>query len=158
MPARSAIEILKHDHKEAKGLFEKILTTDDDAECERLYEELARELRIHVAVEKDVFYPRILEELGDKIPQDIIDHQEKEESESPEMLDQLDTIEDDDEWMETFREFRDTVLEHAVAVEEGKLFPLVERSMSREDLQELGREMEERKNELKSEYERPAER
>lgn len=155
--AKSAIQILKDDHAKAKRLFEEIERTDDDAKCEALWEELANDLRAHVQLEKEVFYPAILSKLGDAIPEDIIEDQEAEETEATELLEELDgdTLEGD-AWMEKFLEFKDIALEHAVDVEEGELFPLVERAMEKRDLEELGARMERRHKELHQQVEAQA--
>jgi iron-sulfur cluster repair protein YtfE (RIC family) len=155
--AKTAIQILKEDHAKAKRLFEEIENAETDEECEEKWETLANDLRAHVQLEKEVFYPAIIAKIGDDIPNDIIDDQETEETEATEMLEELDGDElDDDAWMEKFREFKDVTLEHAVEVEEGELFPLLERKMSKRDLEELGTRMEKRHKELHQQIEAQA--
>lgn len=146
---KTAIDILKEDHQKAKRLFDEVENAETDEECDAKWEELANDLRAHVQLEKEVFYPGILEALGDDVPEDVVEDQETEETEGAEMLEELDGEDLDDEaWMAKFREFKDIVLKHAEEVEEGELFPLVERKMSKGDLEELGREMERRHKEL----------
>jgi hemerythrin superfamily protein len=156
---KTPVQILKEDHQKAKKLFDEVENAATNEECEAKWEILANDLRAHVQLEKEVFYPGIIEKLGDKVPQDIIDDQETEETAGTEMLEELDSEDfegDDDAWMAKFREFKDTVLKHAVEVEEGKLFPIVERSMFKKDLEELGRKMEQRHRELHQQIEAEA--
>jgi hemerythrin-like domain-containing protein len=102
-----------------------------------------------VQLEKEVFYPAIVSKLGDAIPETILEDQQTEEQDGTQYLEDLDgdTLEGE-EWMDTFREFKDIALTHAVEVEEGELFPLVEQKMSKRDLDELGTRMEKRHREL----------
>lgn len=155
---KTAIEILKEDHRKAERLFNDISETEDDEECDELWAELANDLRAHVQLEQEVFYPAITKALGEAMPQEVLDDQDEEETEGTEMLEELDGDDLEDEaWMEKFEEFKDIVLKHAKEVEEGTLFPLVEEKMSRKDLEALGSKMEKRHKELHEKLEKESE-
>jgi hemerythrin superfamily protein len=150
MPADNvnAIELLIRDHREATTLFDEILE-GEGAQRQPTFDKLANALKAHVTVEKEVFYPEIIRLMGDKVPQDVIDDQHTEETDATEMLEEL--IEmgvDDDEFDDKFEEFRDTVLTHATEQEEGKLFPKVREALDERQLEEIGKRMQTRKQEL----------
>ena len=154
---KTAIDILKHDHQEAKKLFEEVENAETDEECEEKWDELAADLKAHVTLEKELFYPAITAKLGDAMPAEVLDDQEEEETEGTAMLEELDGDElEGDAWMEKFLEFKDIVLKHAVEVEEGKLFPVVQQKMSKAELEQLGAKMEKRHKELHQQLEAEA--
>jgi hemerythrin superfamily protein len=140
-----AIDILEEDHRNAKQLFEDILE-GGPADRAQNFEKLAAELKAHVRVEKEVFYPRITTKLGSAIPQDILEDQRKEETEATSLLEELESMGvADADFSTKLREFKEIALTHAVEVEEGRLFPIVKQKMTNRDLEELGREMLTRK-------------
>jgi hypothetical protein len=110
-----------------------------------------------VQLEKEVFYPRILTQLGDDVPEEVIDDQHEEETDATEMLEELVEMGvEDEEFDDKFAEFRDMALHHAEEVEEGQLFPLLEQKLDKSFLQELGAEMEKRHKELHRQLEAEA--
>ena len=52
----NAIELLKQQHKEVKGLFKKIEKAEGE-EKQELFDAIADELAVHAAIEEKHFYP-----------------------------------------------------------------------------------------------------
>jgi iron-sulfur cluster repair protein YtfE (RIC family) len=149
--AKDAIAILLDDHQGAKEAFQKIQDAEA-GEKEELFEELANALKAHVQLEKELFYPRIIQKIGTDEIRTFIEGQREEETEGTGMLEELVELGvDDPGFDEKFRSFRDTVLKHAVQQEEQGLFPIVRKRMTNRDLEDLGREMAERKRTLQRE-------
>src|SRR5437868_4111125 len=67
---RDALALLKADHKDVKQLFEKFEKTRSDEKKRSLAEEALMALRVHSAIEEEIFYPALREDLKDG---DILD-------------------------------------------------------------------------------------
>lgn len=65
--ADDAIIILKHDHERVKSLFDRFDEADGIAEKRRIAMEAIHELKIHAAIEEEIFYPAVRPFIGNKI-------------------------------------------------------------------------------------------
>jgi len=146
-PERNAIELLKADHKAVKALFGRFEDTEDSNEKYSIIGQAIRELKIHVAIEEELFYPAIREEAGI----DIMSEAEVEHHVARLLIAELDAwgAEDDEE----FRNARFKVLaesvRHHIKEEEGQMFPRIKESAV--DLDALGAQLSERQTQLKNE-------
>jgi iron-sulfur cluster repair protein YtfE (RIC family) len=127
-------ELLKRDHRQVEKWMTQI---EDVAESERedLFTTLQDALEKHMQLEEKHFYPQL-----QKINQlkglagDAVDDHEKVKN----FLSQLEDLDiDDDEWLSTFSEMREGVLQH-VQDEEKKIFPGCTQYMKAQLLQEIG--------------------
>ena len=57
-----ALELLRAQHDEVESLIENIENTDDAAEKQALFVEMADKLAAHSAIEEKIFYPAVLED------------------------------------------------------------------------------------------------
>ncbi len=64
-----AIALLKADHRKVEGLFEQYEKARDAAKKQKLCHEICTELKIHTAIEEEIFYPA----LRGKIEDDTLD-------------------------------------------------------------------------------------
>jgi hemerythrin superfamily protein len=77
---RDIIEMLIADHRTADELFdrfEKLDDDDDDGERQETVERIIRHLTVHIAVEEQVFYPRVRQlgtEVGDEALEGLEEH------------------------------------------------------------------------------------
>ena len=55
VPEKHTIAILKKDHETVKELFEKFEKTDPSAEKEKIITEAVEELKVHAAIEEELF-------------------------------------------------------------------------------------------------------
>ncbi len=141
----SAIEQLKRDHRIIRDLFNKYEKSDNQDERFELAAMLFRELRLHSALEEEVFYPMLDEKLEDsEIVSEALDEHETtvaliEELESMDVLDA--------EFNERFLDLADTVLHH-IDEEEKEMFQLAGQLFQADDIEQLDSEMAQRRQAL----------
>lgn len=114
-------QILAAEHKLALAIFDKMLATDETQKIKRgmLLAQLTHALDKHSHEEEMVVYPA-LREANDKTDADQL---EKEHGEVKTYLFKLGEMKTDDpRWIETVREFRNDLAQHA-AMEENEIFP-----------------------------------
>jgi Hemerythrin HHE cation binding domain len=61
---KHAISILINDHDKVKELFDGFKKTESSGEKEKIIAEALTELKIHAAIEEEIFYPAVREQLG----------------------------------------------------------------------------------------------
>jgi hemerythrin superfamily protein len=142
-----ATELLRRQHTEVKSLFQQIRDMEGD-EQRQLCNQLAQMLRSHNTIEEELFYPRFEHKEGfeDLISTSFDQHQqavlalrdvESSEAGDPSLVDLLDRLEQ-------------LVLEH-VGIEEQELLPRVEQLWTNDMLDDLGKELKERFDQLQLE-------
>jgi hemerythrin-like domain-containing protein len=139
----NAIELLKQDHKEARGLMEQIETADKgDRSAKDLFARLKQALTLHTEMEEKIFYPSLRdhEETSDMISEAKSEHEEVDQ-----ILARMTTLNPgNDEFMDDLVELRESI-EHHVDEEENEMFPKAEKILGRERLMEMGRQMQQMK-------------
>ena len=137
-----AIELLKDDHKKVEKIFTAMESKDDR---QRLFPELDRELSVHAEIEEKIFYPAA-KEVGptrDLVLESIEEHKQIKMV----LADLEQTDKTTDEWGAALKVLKEDVMHH-VGEEEDELFPKVRKILSKEQLEDLGRRMEELKMQL----------
>jgi hemerythrin superfamily protein len=132
----TATALLKTQHRKVETLLKKL--ENGRSEAEPLLEELARDLPAHMQIEQELFYPAVRE-----IDEDMVLESFEEHSVAEIALKRLLATPSDDP---TFKAKATTLKElilHHVEEEEGELFPKVDKKLSTEQNQELGRRMKE---------------
>lgn len=139
----TATEILRADHREAEGLFAEFERARSDEHTARVVAQtLCLSLELHDTIEKEVFYPAILEIDSATVERAFIAHAELED-----VLEELKRRADADEVLDdTVARLKGLVMAH-VEDEEQRLFPRVE-SSGKDALRELGAALIKRKEEL----------
>jgi len=139
----NATELLKQDHKEAKGLMEQLKTADKgDRSSKDIFMRLKDALTLHTQIEEQIFYPALKshEETSDMVPEALEEHDEVDE-----ILAEMATLNPgNDEFMDKLTELRDAV-EHHVKEEENEMFPKAQEVLGQSRLQDMGRQMEQMK-------------
>jgi hypothetical protein len=64
LPEKHAISILMKDHDTVKELFERFEKSESAAEKEKIIAEALTELKIHAAIEEEIFYPAVRKQVG----------------------------------------------------------------------------------------------
>jgi hemerythrin superfamily protein len=139
-----ALELLKEDHQKVKELFEEAEAAEDQKEKTRIFSEIQTELETHARIEETVFYPAMEkhEELKDMVLESIEEHKQVKT-----LLKEIDNLKADSEKFEPkLAVLMENVEHHAEEEEEGKMFPKVRQIFSKEELEELGQELEAAKN------------
>lgn len=151
--ARDAIALLTQDHRAVQRLFkafEKVDRGDEDA-CIEIIETACSELKVHAILEEEIFYPAVRSKLGDQ-GEDLLNEANIEHEMADLLIDRLGELDPSDpEYAAAFKVLSEYV-QHHIKEEEKQLFPKV-RKLKELDLEELGAEMQARKDELLSEIE-----
>ena len=146
-----AITLLKEDHQKVKKLMGELeKTTERGVKTrEELFTKLVNELTVHEKIEEKIFYPRVKEQATTKKVEEMIAESYEEHHFVDTVKAELqDTPFDAEEWAAKFKVMKENVEHHAFEEEEEKLFPKVQKIFSKDELEAMGTEMEELKQEL----------
>ena len=144
---QDALKLLKTDHGEVEKLFQQYerLKETDDSKKEDLIEQICTALTVHAQIEEEIFYPAARNALEDD-GEDMLDEAEVEHASIKSLIEQLETMSPDDELCDAKVKVLSEYVKHHVKEEEDEMFPKVKKSAL--DLEALGEEMVERKNQL----------
>jgi hemerythrin superfamily protein len=141
----SATQMIRQDHKKVEGIFKKFEQTKAAQAKRRLAENAMAELEVHAALEEEIFYPAVKREVddGSMIQEALEEHQTVKQ-----LISELRGMEEaDDEFESQFSQLVENV-QHHVEEEENEMLPKVEESEL--DLNSLGEQMSQRKQELQN--------
>ena len=143
LPENHAIAILIKDHDRVKNLFDQFKKADGAAEKEKIIGEALIELKIHAAIEEEIFYPAVRKQVG----RDLMNEADEEHHVARVLIAELDR----DGRRNDHREAKFTVLaesvRHHIKEEEGEMLPKVKGLEI--DFEALGEQMLARKQQLK---------
>lgn len=137
--SNDALELLHRDHEEVQKLFKRA-ERSEGREKERLAREIAQRLRMHSALEEQVFYPYLREVTG---REDLIEEADIEHEAAKRMLEELDGQRLDSPRFDALLKVLGEYVEHHVQEEENVIFPLARKTGV--DLDALGVELLERR-------------
>jgi hypothetical protein len=135
-----ALELLKQDHQKVKELFKRGQETDDKKRQRQIFKEIKSELETHARIEETIFYPAMEEheELKDMVLESLEEHKQMKT-----VLREMARLSTSSErFKPKFKVLKDNVEHHAVEEEEGKMFPNIRKLINRNELEELGQELE----------------
>jgi hemerythrin-like domain-containing protein len=138
----SAIKMLREDHDKVKGLFEEFEQAEESQAKEQIVENTVRELEIHAALEEEIFYPAAEEQVDEK---ESIDEAREEHHVVKLLIGELKKMSADDDRYDAKYKVLSESVKHHIEEEESELFPKLEGKL---DAEELGAQMEARKQEL----------
>ena len=146
------IDMLKQDHdrvQKAFKEFERLAHEDADA-CHDLIMSVCEELKLHTALEEDIFYPAVYDAIDDE---EIMNEAAVEHETARMLIEQLENMpEDDPNYHATFKVLGEYVRHH-IREEEGEMFPAARKTGL--DFAALGARMRERREDLMGETEKP---
>ncbi|MBV9923887.1 MAG: hemerythrin domain-containing protein [Acidobacteria bacterium] len=145
----NAFQLLKEDHQKVSGLFQQLEPTTERAEKTRteLFAKLKEELDIHTKIEESIFYPAIKQEAETR---EIVLEGFEEHHVVKMLLQELESIPvDTEQWTAKLKVLQENV-EHHVEEEEGEMFQSARQVLSEDDINRLGTQMEQMKQQLKS--------
>jgi hemerythrin-like domain-containing protein len=140
-----AITLLKDDHAKVKKMLTALEETTERAVKTRQegLAELKRELQIHEAIEEEIFYPALKQHAEAK---EIVLEAYEEHDVVDTIMGEIErTPVEDERWAAKFKVMKEN-LEHHIEEEEGEMFKHARDVFDRETLEELGRQMKERKD------------
>lgn len=144
---KDAIELLIKDHTAVKNLFEIYEGLSDKAVVTKkeVAEAICNELIIHTQIEEEMFYPKVRRAIkdGDRMDEALVEH-----SAAKDLIAQIQNMNPGDHFYDAKLKVLSEQIEHHIKEEEEDMFPKIRKSGI--DLAALGKEMQERKLELKS--------
>jgi len=147
MPKTNAISLLKQDHEKVKSLFDQFEKAKDSAKKKKIADEAIMELKVHATVEEEIFYPKVRAELEDD--ENLMNEAQEEHHVAKVLIAELEKRDVIDEVFEAKFIVLAENVRHHIKEEEGEMFPEVKKLDI--DLEALGEEMTQRKEELQIE-------
>jgi hemerythrin-like domain-containing protein len=144
----NAFQLLKEDHQKVSGIFQQLEPTTERAEKTRteLFAKLNEELSIHARIEEAIFYPAIKQEAETR---EIVLEGFEEHHVVKMLLKELESMPvDTEQWAAKLKVLQENV-EHHVEEEEQEMFQKARQVLSEDDIDRLGAQMEEMKEQLK---------
>ena len=143
------IELLKNDHDEAKELFKQYEKAGDNALAKKLalFEQIRDALTVHMDIEETIFYPAVKAVRDEKV-KDEVREADEEHHVVKLLLAELEKMNLSDEQFDAKLTVLKENVEHHIEEEEDELLPDAKKKLSSELLEQLGDEMEERKEAL----------
>lgn len=152
-----AIALLKADHDKVKKLLTELESTTERGVKTRaeLFATIKGELMVHEAIEEEIFYPALKSHPKAK---DIVLEGYEEHHVVDMLMGELERLDVSDEtWGAKALVMKENI-EHHIEEEEGEMFKQARRVFDRDELEELGGRMEERKTSAQRELGVPVSR
>jgi hemerythrin superfamily protein len=146
-----ALTLLEQDHQKVKKLMGEIeKTTERGVKTrEQLFTKLVEELTIHEKIEEQIFYPAVKERATTKQLEELVTESYEEHHFVDIVKAEIEnTPFESEEWAAKFKVMMENIEHHAFEEEEGKMFPKVRRAFKKDELEDLGTQMEELKQQL----------
>lgn len=142
-----ALELLIRDHREIMEIFREVEMSykKKDGKLDENFDRLLQKLEMHMNIEETMFYPNLVskKETRDLTLEGIEEHHVVREILKELNLDPKNTA----EWKAKLKVCRENV-EHHVNEEETELFPDVPKVLSKDRLNQIANQLEEKKREL----------
>lgn len=146
----NALDMLKADHDKVRGLLTDLMDASERAKKKRkdLLETIEKELKIHTQVEDEIFYPAFKKANG-RENQRMFHEAEQEHRAIEELIlpDLKNTNSEGTEFTGRAKVLQELV-EHHASDEEDEMFVQARKTMSEDELVDLGERIAERKKEL----------
>ncbi|MEO8843468.1 MAG: hemerythrin domain-containing protein [Kofleriaceae bacterium] len=128
----NVLELLTAQHDEIDALIAKIETGKN---ARASFQEMADKLAAHATIEEKIFYPAVMsKKLDDLLHESVEEHLQIKRV----LADMLTLAVGGDEFMAKLNVLKENLSHHAHAEEEDKMFPILRRSMSEDELAALG--------------------
>lgn len=147
-----ATALLHQDHEKVNQLFQEFEQSPAKNKKKEIFEAIKTELELHSQVEEEIFYPAVRQAKGGGgNTEDLIIEGMQEHQGIDFMIEEISEMSPDDElYVVKVAELKDAVVHH-VEEEETKVFQEAQRYFSNEVLEELGNEMQQRKQSIQAE-------
>jgi hemerythrin superfamily protein len=145
----NVLNILKKDHSTVRSLFNKYSRAGKSSHEKKLeiFEQIRRELQIHARAEQEIFYPAIKAMNGTE-SRKLVTEALKEHAEADELLTKISRLKPTDKSFDESVEMLLEYVDHHVEHEEGEIFQFAAENYSEEELNDIGKQIEERKKVL----------
>jgi hypothetical protein len=148
-----ALKLLKEDHDRVDEMFKRYdRMKEGDERKQQLLQTILEEVRVHAQVEEELFYPALsalFEEGGKDKERELIEEADVEHETVKWLMEQLEGEQSDEGMRDARVKVMGEYIRHHVEEEEGQIFKAAKKVDL--DLEELGRQMDARKRQLKGE-------
>jgi hemerythrin superfamily protein len=144
-----AIKLLTADHAKVKKMFkefEKLSKKDDEEGKQELAAQICEELTIHAQLEEEIFYPAAREAIEDD---ELMNEAVVEHNSAKDLISQIQSMGPSDPMFDATVKVLGEYVNHHVEEEQNEIFPKVEKAKL--DLEEIGAQIAQRKEELSEE-------
>ncbi|MCS6627789.1 hemerythrin domain-containing protein [Roseibacterium beibuensis] len=151
-----AIAMLKADHRKVEELFEKFEQTNGKATKQKLAEQICLELKVHTAIEEEIFYPAC----RGKIEDDLVNEAYVEHDSAKLLINEIEAGGPDEEFYDAKVKVLSEMIEHHVEEEEKRSEGMFSQARSAGlDMDKLADDMRARKATAMEEFQagKPAE-
>ncbi|MDT9599358.1 hemerythrin domain-containing protein [Sphingosinicella rhizophila] len=139
---QDALKLLSEDHRKVEDLFEKFEKASGDGRKEKLAREICLELKVHTAIEEEIFYPA----LRGKISDDDLDEAYVEHDGAKILINDIEAGGPDDDYYDAKVKVLQEQIEHHVKEEEKQHDNIFTQARKADvDLEALGEQMAARK-------------
>jgi len=143
MESTDPVAMLKEDHSKVKDLFDKFEATDDERTQMQIARKAINELKVHAAIEEEIFYPGVRSVVDDA---ELMSEATEEHHVVHFLINELDSKSlDHDTFHAKFIVLAENVRHH-IKEEEGEMLPKID--MDETQMEQLGGRMARRKQEL----------
>jgi hypothetical protein len=142
-----AVSLLKKDHREVEGWFDEYEQLEKDSEKLELFNKIALALKVHTAIEEEIFYP---EERGD-VEEDMLDEAYVEHDGAKKLIAEIEAMKPGDEFYDAKVKVLGEYIKHHVKEEEQPGGIFAQAKKGDEDLDAMGERLKARKEELMAE-------
>lgn len=143
--SKDAIALLKADHRQVEKWFAEFKKARATSRKAKLAEQICDALKVHTAIEEEIFYPAFLEATGDD---DIHHEAEIEHASAKDLIAQIEQSGPDDDYFDAKVSVLSEMIKHHVKEEEQPGGMFAEARKSDMDLDALGQRMKARKEQL----------
>ena len=150
-----ALKLIKDDHEKMRKLLTELESTTERGikTREELYSTIKGELTVHEIIEEEIFYPALKDH--PKAKDIVLEAYEEHHVVDVVMAELEETPVDDETWGAKAKVMKENV-EHHMEEEEGEMFQKARQVFDKDELEELGTRMEQRKMEAQRELSVPA--
>lgn len=140
-----AIALLTADHQRVKQMFEQYEKLGEDAVESKaeLAQQICMEITVHAQVEEEILYPAVRDAIDDD---DLMDEADVEHAAARDLVAQIEEMDPEESHYDAKVKVLGEEIEHHVKEEQDEMFTKAKRSGL--DLEELGRQIGERKAQL----------
>ena len=149
-----ALKLIKDDHQKMRRLLTELESTTERGvkTREELYSTIKGELTVHEIIEEEIFYPALKDH--PKAKDIVLEAYEEHHVVDTVMAELEETPVDDETWGAKAKVMKENV-EHHMEEEEGEMFQKARQVFDKDELEELGTRMEQRKAEAQREMSVP---
>jgi hemerythrin superfamily protein len=144
-----ALELLTGDHNEVRGLVKDFESAGGDAAKAAVAARIIALLKVHTAIEEEIFYPAVREEAAKA--EDLVIEGVEEHHVVKVLIGEIEALDPSDEAWEAKVTVMTENVDHHAGEEEDEMFPKVRESLGDVRLEELGAQLARRRAELQYE-------